>query len=384
MQSQELLLTMDEFLTMSARINYLLSAKQPSFEAILNKIMGGRMLCGDPVLMEEGVAYLWRVYRNRSRRLGPMAVLHPLRVAHLLVLVHDQPRDIDLLTAFLHDFYEDIHTQDTEQGERNEIQWRFEALLEPMDEPTRQELDARMRLLTRAKHEEYHEYLGRLLERAIHTPELLWIKLADRLDNTFDMRVVDQESGPFFRMIFDILFLQSNLSRGLAPTRAPAGQMDEAHRLYQMFKNAIFLTLVRRCELDELSEPAQRLFTALAAASLQEAGRILMHIFTYHIRDIKKQRAILIDAMEYCVGGGINRITPSQRGNKLDGLFKERFDHSDRKTREHKLKILQEDKDMMASAALAFISVFENFLNSPHFQLSGIRSTGISTEDTLA
>ena len=37
----------------------------------------------------------------------------------------------------------------------------------------------------------------------------------------------------------------------------------------------------------------------------------------------------------------------------------------------------------MASAALAFISLFESFLTSPNFKLSGVHATGISIEDTL-
>lgn len=45
--------------------------------------------------------------------------------------------------------------------------------------------------------------------------------------------------------------------------------MDEAHRLYQMFKNAVFLTLVRGIILILETLTARRLFDALASANIK-------------------------------------------------------------------------------------------------------------------
>ncbi|HAA59081.1 MAG TPA: hypothetical protein DCE42_30280 [Myxococcales bacterium] len=383
LEEQELL-SLTSFLTISARINYLLSSRAPSYEALVNGLIQNRPLCGSLATIEDGVAYLVSAYRNRSRRLGPLAVIHPMRASHLLILACEEPYELDILTAFFHDYYEDIYTDDQPENIRQELGQKMAALTERLSPEERDILYHRMQVLTRRDSEDYNEYLGRMIEQAVDQPEILWVKLADRLDNTMDMRIVENESGEFFRLIFDVLFLQTRQKRVTVTQKPPPGQMDEAHRLYQMFKNAIFLTLVRRSEIiKDGSGPAIRLFHALAAASLQESGRILTHIFSYHILDAEKQRDILIDAMEYCIGGGINRITPSQRGNRLDGLFTNHFDHPERKVREQNLRTLQEDKSMMASAALAFISLFESFLTSPNFKLSGVHATGISIEDTL-
>ena len=377
------LMNLDDFLSISAKINYLLSAKEPSFEAIASKILSKRPLCGSFLTIEDSVEFLVRAYYNRSRRLGPRAVLHPLRTAYTLVLATTEPNELNLMTAFLHDYYEDIYTPDLDEAVRRELEWRYNSLLEHLVPEERYLLDERIKVLTILQGEKYHEYLGRLMFAAEHTPELLWVKMADRLDNTFDMRIVENEDCEFFRMIFDILFLKHTTDHVVLSERPPAGQMNESKRLYQMFKNAVFLTLIRNFELDEATETTKRLFAALGLASLRESGRILSDIFRYYIRDPRRQRDLLIDAMEYSADGGINRITRSGRGNRLDGLFKDRFDQPDRQTRKKVLESLQEDKDMMALAALAFISLFENFISSPGFRLGGIRATGLSTEDTL-
>ncbi|MCB9638579.1 MAG: hypothetical protein H6728_02480 [Myxococcales bacterium] len=377
-------LSVEEFLSLSARFNYLLAAKEPSIEALVTRIGARRRLEGSMEALGSGVSFLLRSYRNRLRRLGPLAVLHPLRAAHLLILASETPTVLDTLTAFLHDYYEDIFTPDLDSEQRQELEWRYEMLQEQLSEEDRWFLDERIKWLTRRPEEQYHEYLGRLLMQARHTPELIWVKLADRLDNTYDMRVVDEGNDEYFRLIFDVLFLRKADRRHFPTSPPPSpGGMDEAHRLYQMFKNAIFLTLVRNYALDSETQTARRLFDALAAASIQESGRILNQILNYQLVDPEKQRLLLLDAMEYCHQGGVNRITSAQRGHKLDGLFKDRFDHPDRKTREAILRSMQDDKELMVEAALAFLTIFESFLNSSNYHVSGIKASGIDIEDTM-
>jgi hypothetical protein len=385
MQAQPSLLSLEDFLTFSARLNYLLSARHTSSAAILDKILRGAVICGSPSTLEDGITYLMRAYSNRARRLGPLAVLHPLRTAHLLVLATEAPTTLDLLSAFLHDYYEDIYTPDLDQNVRQELEWHFSMLQQHLTEEESWQLEERLTMLTKKDDEQYHEYLGRLMDQARHTPEIIWVKLADRLDNTLDMRIIeDHTSSDFFRQLFDILFLRHEEKTHDEPPKAVEAPIDEAHRLFQMFKNAIFLTLVRRSGLDQISYPAQRLFEALTAASIAETGRILMQIFSYHVVDVRRQRELIYDVMRYSQEGGLTRITPSQRGHRLDGLFKKRFDHANRNKREAALQELQQDKELMVSSALAFLGVFESFRVSPQFRLGGIRATGLSEDDTLA
>ncbi len=377
-------LSVEDFLSLSARINYLLAATEPSIEAVMGRLVARRRLQGSMEVLSSGISFLLRAYRNRLRRLGPLAVLHPLRASHLLVLASENPTVLDTLTAFLHDYYEDIFTPEMDSEQRQELEWRYEMLQQQLSEEERWFLDERIKWLTKRPEEQYHEYLGRLLMQARHTPELIWVKLADRLDNTYDLRVVDEGNDEYFRLIFDVLFLRKADRRQIPTTPPPApGQMDEAHRLYQMFKNAVFLTLVRNYSLDSETLTARRLFDALASASIQESGRILSQILNYQLVDPIKQRHLLMDAMEYCYGGGINRITSSQRGHKLDGLFKDRFDHPDSKTRKAMLKKMQNDKELMIEAALAFLTIFESFLNSSHYHVSGVKASGLDIEDTM-
>ena len=97
----------------------------------------------------------------------------------------------------------------------------------------------RLTSLTRVENESYYQYIGRLLENAIDSPQLVHVKLADRLDNTLDMRIdlEDPLAGiDFFQNIFQLLFV--NNYRGYKPANehAPASAMNGARRLYQLFK----------------------------------------------------------------------------------------------------------------------------------------------------
>lgn len=378
------LLSLEEYLTFSARLNYLLSARHTSAPAILDKIRKETPICGSPAAVEDGISYVLRAYNNRVRRLGPLAALHPLRAAHLLVLATESASVLDLLTVFLHDYYEDIYTPDLEPAARQELEWHFSLLQKHLTEEECWQLNDRLNMLTKQPSEQYHEYLGRLMAQAHHTPEILWVKLADRLDNTYDMRIIeDNTNSDFFRQLFDILFLRHEEKAYDQAPKAPQAPIDEASRLFQMFKNVVLLNLVRRTGVDKYNYPVQRLFEALAVASVEETGRILMHLFSYHITDVRKQRHLIYDVMRYSQEGGLTRITPSAKGHQLDGLFKNRFDHPSRTKRKAALLELQEDKELMVSSALAFLGVFESFIVSPQYRLGGIHAYGLSEEDTM-
>lgn len=380
------LLNLQQHLTLSAKVNYLLASREPQHAEILSHILGGAEVFGFEEAVVDGIAFLGFAYQNRNRRMGPLAVLHPMRTAHILSLAAEQPSDLDLLTAFLHDYYEDIYIPECTPDTLRELESRMTHICRHFSPEQKEQLEYRLRTLTKNKEEQYHEYLGRLMKEARFCAEIIWVKLADRLDNTFDMRVVeDNVPENFFRELFDILFLRPEVKSYDRPKRpSPRPMMDEAHRLFQMFKNVVFLSLVRRSELDQVNLPAQRLFHALTQASIHESGRILMHIFSHDIVDVKKQRELIFEVINYSQEGGLHRITPARRGHRLDGLFQERFDHADRSKREAALRGLQADKELMTVSALAFLGVFESFVSSPSFRLAGVRETGLSDEDTLA
>ena len=60
----------------------------------------------------ESLNYLFSVYRQKRRRLGPLAVLHPLRAAALFARTRDELDLTSLLAALLHDILEDINPND--------------------------------------------------------------------------------------------------------------------------------------------------------------------------------------------------------------------------------------------------------------------------------
>ena len=147
LEEQELL-SLTSFLTISARINYLLSSRAPSYEALVNGLIQNRPLCGSLATIEDGVAYLVSAYRNRSRRLGPLAVIHPMRASHLLILACEEPYELDILTAFFHDYYEDIYTDDQPENIRQELGQKMAALTERLSPEERDILYHRMQVLT--------------------------------------------------------------------------------------------------------------------------------------------------------------------------------------------------------------------------------------------
>ncbi len=63
-------------------------------------------------LVMEALGYLFGVYSQKRRRLGPMAVLHPLRAAALFTRSLTRLNLVDLLTLLFHDILEDIKPDD--------------------------------------------------------------------------------------------------------------------------------------------------------------------------------------------------------------------------------------------------------------------------------
>jgi len=115
-----------EFFKLSSVLNYNLSAASLNRYSVMMYLLAGKRLDPDErrdrerkSLVMEALGYLFNAYSHKRRRLGPMAVLHPLRAAALLNRTGDPPDLERLLTVLFHDILEDVKSVDFETR-----QWR--------------------------------------------------------------------------------------------------------------------------------------------------------------------------------------------------------------------------------------------------------------------
>ena len=376
---------LSEFFKLSATLNYQLGAVGVGNRNILSIIMGKNLIRPEEEeILLDVLSYLEKAYGDHRRRLGPLAVLHPLRATAILARTLGRASMLDLLTELLHDKLEDIVPDNFPEekygpGYWEELEREFERLLKRVDPTDSWYLMERVDFLTRrAEADTYYAYIGRLIDKSRNTTEVVRVKLADRLDNTLDLRLDlydPLEQVDFFSLMFKVLFLPEYIPPRPQFKHPAVTPINGAQRLYQLFKNTVLLSLIRQKEAI-YDDTAQRLLEALAEASIKEAQRIVFHLFVYHLPDLEAQRALLIETMDYTQAGGTSGITRSGK-HRLDGLILERFDHSDSKERKKKLDQLYAEKEIMAEAALAFIVVFQSFLNDPEYYMKGISDEGI-------
>jgi hypothetical protein len=181
----------------------------------------------------------------------------------------------------------------------------------------------------------------------------------------------------FFQIIFQIMFVSTYQGYTPRTEHPPSAALNGARRLYQLFKNAVLLSLIRRLKVITTDRALQVLFTALSDASLKEAQRTLIHLLGYHYKDPAEQRYLLLEAMEYCYSGRSDLVTKSDGKRMLDGLFSTYFGHKSKKVRNKKLDILYQNKPLMLEASLAFIVIFLSFLNDSTYYVKGISVKGI-------
>ena len=376
-----------EFFRLSSALNYHLSAESLNRYSVLMFLTGGKPLDPDrekdrvqKSILMEALNYLFDAYRQKRRRLGPMAVLHPLRSTALLVRSMEQPDMIDILTSLFHDILEDVKSADYEVSKWRALEEQMSALLERIDEDEADRLVGRLVFLTRKDRESYFHYIERLREGAGDAPQLVQVKLADRLDNTLDMRIDLQdplEGVDFFKNIFQSLFV--NTYKGYTPQMGhpPPAAIRGEIRLFQLFKNVVLLSLLRQ-NTGIADDPISRtLFNAVCEASLKEAERSYVHLVGYHHKDLRSQRALLLDAMQYCYSGRSRIITQPDDRHLLDGLFSTYFGHPAKEIREQRLEILYRNKPLMMQASIAFIVIFLSFMNDPEFYVHGIGPEGV-------
>lgn len=378
-----------EFLKLSSALNYNLSAASLNRYNVLIFIIGEKRLHADDetdlnqkAILMEALSYLFGVYRQKRRRLGPIAVLHPLRAAALYARSQKKINLLDLLSILFHDILEDINPVDFKLQEWKTLEQQLLNLLKRTDQQE-ENLISRLSCLTRHQDESYNQYLWRLFECLPEASKVVQVKLADRLDNTLDMRITLQdpmEGIDFFKMVFQIMFVKT--FRGHKPNilHPPTEPLNGVKRLYQLFKNAVLLTLIRQKGVLAAANTSQILFNAVAEASLKEAQRSFIHVIDYHYQDIKDHRELLLETMEYCFSGRSDLVTKPDSNQILDGLFASYFGHNSSKLRNQKLDILYQDKPLMLQAAIAFIVIFMNFLNDSSFYVRGISDKGIAPE----
>jgi hypothetical protein len=210
-----------------------------------------------------------------------MAVLHPLRAAALFTRIRPSLDLVELLTLLFHDILEDIKPGQFDVQGWKTMEEQLYGLFDRMAPEAESRLTENMLSLTRLDNESYYQYIARMLENARKAPEIIEVKLADRLDNTLDLRI-DLEDPlariDFFENLFQIMFV--NNYKGYVPKmeHSPATAINGAKRLYQLFKNAVLLSLIRLYAPDTGQRSQKLLFDAVAEAGLNEAQRTLIHL----------------------------------------------------------------------------------------------------------
>ncbi len=382
-----------EFIKLSSALNYNLSAASVNRYNVLMFIIGGRQLVEDETrdreqkaVLMEALAYLFDAYRDRRRRLGPMAVLHPLRAAAILARSMTQLDVIDLLSVLFHDVLEDIETIHFSPASWKGLESRMYDLFERLEPEDEWRLNERLQALTRFASESYYQYIGRLLDRGRAIPRLVQIKMADRLDNTLDLRIelTDPLEGvDFFEGLFNILFVSEPTDLEMLSAPRSTALINDSRRLYQLFKNAVLLSMMRQRQCAECEKGAPAIFDAICTASLKEAQRTLIHVAS-HLKIDRPRRAYLrelaLEAMQYCYDGRISMATRPDANHMLDGLFSTYFGADERVIRAQRLDELFSNKPLMIEASIAFIVIFTSFRVNPQFYVRGISTAGISPE----
>jgi len=370
-------LTVEGFLRLSADINLHLQAKPMSKAALLRLVLG-RVPPKHEAALLEAISYLRDGYGERRRKNGPLAVLHPLRTAAILSHSMEQPTILDLLSALLHDKDEDLRVEDIGPEEAARLQKAFDAMRQKIDQDEQWFLGERMALLTRKPGQSYYAYLGNIVAKARQMADLLHTKLADRLDNTFDIAVQGRggQEKAFFETAFGVLFLpQYNV-----PSPEFALPPDEEMcvlLLSQLFKNAVFMSVLRMEGLDNLDEATERLFMALADVSRTKAQWVAMEAFRIFLKDGAARYRVLEETMKYCRDGGISAVTSRERGRALDGTFLERFAVADDAVRRQALAEVYRDRELLARLMVLFVAIFTCFINDSEYYIRGIDPAGL-------
>jgi hypothetical protein len=371
------LLTVEEFLTLSAKINYQLSARALKAPVLLSLLLGPASFDErDQAILIEAYHSVHAGYGDERRRLGTPGVLHPLRAAAILSRTMEKPTLNDLLSALFHDKEEDLTEKELGAERYNKMQGHYHRMEALMTVAERDRLAQSIRALSNHT-PSYSEYVGQITDHARSLPELLHVKLSDRIDNTFDVHL--QHPGVsrynFYRAVFDILFLPHFRGVSMGKFHFMPDTKEGVMLLSQLFKNTILLAQLRNAGLDAQDATTKRLFVGLAVAGIREAQWLALEMFNTEYADVARQRKLLMDVMEYSASGGINSVRHEGEAGVLDGLFV-KFTSGTKASQKQMLVDLFEDRERLARMVLAFIVVFASFINDDSYTLRGIDRTG--------
>lgn len=369
----------DRWHELSLEISYALMATPPNEQALLSLILGQPPPGAFKAPLLEAIRFLLLGYGEGRRKSGPLAVLHPLRTATILARTLPELQILDLLGGFLHDRDEDISQARIPPQRWDALQARLERLLSLINRDEQWFLGERIAILSRKPDQSYFDYLVTILRHAPVMPDLVRIKLADKLDSTYDIQVPPSrfERLDFYQVVFDILFLPTY--SGLA-THADYFLVEEREALLllsSLGKNAVFLSLLRKAKLDRVDETTAFLFDSLAIASIRQARWVLLELFAANISEVEVQRALLKEILLYREQGAITVVTAKGRGHPLDGTFLERFVLANDVERKQRLKELYQDRALFAKVVTAMIIIFSCFLDDRSFSIEGIDPNGI-------
>lgn len=370
-------ITVEGHLTLSATINWHLSARRIDLRALLRVILGPAKVSNQETLLE-ALNYLQHAYGDRRRKNGPAAVLHCLRIAAMLARIMPEPTTLDLLGALLHDKEEDLTREELGAAEWDRVQAEFSRVLDKIDSNHRWFLGERIALLWRQSSQSYYEYLGVVLSKARAMPDLLRCKLADRLDNTMDIAVqrTPVEQGAFFELAFRMMFLA-----GYQPAPLDGGVAPDVEAcvllVSQLFKNVVLMSMLREQRLDALDETTDRLFQALATTSSEQAQWVVAALLSTPTLGWQDRRTLLREMMDYCADGGMAAVYRKDKGGLLDGSFLEHFAHPDDKVRKRQIESLYNDRRQFIRLLILYIGMFSSFISDSSYYLRGIDQHGL-------
>lgn len=354
----KLFFTITEFSNLTLRLNLLLSVKPIDWRAVLLCMFTRQLPSDVEYHLLETLYYLEDAYGERKRKVGTPAILHPIRSAAILARAHKTINTLDVLTSLLHDKDEDILSGNYSSDRWNVLEESFGRLVNKIG--SREDkwfLNERIHFLARKEEESYNDYLSRLVCQAKETPELIRVKLADRLDNTLDLRLDfnDQtEDVNFYHLIFSILFDLTYRGLNIRGQHPSTHKIRGAKRLYELFKNYSLFSILYSGDI-KLDETSQWLLRSIADASIREAQNVLLHIFAYHLREPEMQRRVVRSILD--TAGDIH-----ENNSIFDILIKNTFGHENKRNRKQDLDDLYEDKERMVRVAMAFTVLFGNYL----------------------
>ena len=366
--------TIQQWNDLSAHINYQLSAEPLNRLALLDYVLGRPTPKEFEEPLTEALDLVLIGYEGARRKLGPPAVLHPLRTVATIASAMPELKLLDLLGGILHDRKEDIHREEIGQQRWDSLQQRMRALNACIGEKEQWYLGERVEFLSRKPHQTYFEYLCQLVERAPTMPDLVRVKLADKLDSTYDITVPSSafEQVDFHRALFKMLYVPTY--RGLPGRRnlQLLGQTQATLLLSNISKNALFLTLMRRAGVHRNDQITVRLREALVAASIQQARWVLLEVLVSRVPDPDRQRFLIQDVLSYRNTGRLTAATKPGAGHRLDGTLLHFLLVTDDAVRKQRLKQLWQDPELYVEVVLSLIVIFSCFADDLDFAIEGI------------